>query len=57
MAIQRVILHNIEQGRWKEPTPIQMQAIPTLLQRRDLLACVHPLEVENPVPLSFPPYS
>jgi ATP-dependent RNA helicase DDX52/ROK1 len=32
-AIQR----NIEEGRWKEPTPIQMQAIPALLERRDMI--------------------
>ncbi|GAX15228.1 ATP-dependent RNA helicase DDX52/ROK1 [Fistulifera solaris] len=34
----RVILCNIEEGKWKEPTPIQMQSIPALMQRRDLLA-------------------
>ncbi|GAX19871.1 ATP-dependent RNA helicase DDX52/ROK1 [Fistulifera solaris] len=34
----RVILRNIEEGNWKEPTPIQMQSIPALMQRRDLLA-------------------
>jgi ATP-dependent RNA helicase DDX52/ROK1 len=33
----RAIQRNIEQGRWKEPTPIQMQSIPTLLQRRDMI--------------------
>lgn len=32
------MLHNIEAGDWKEPTPIQMQAIPTLMERRDVLA-------------------
>jgi ATP-dependent RNA helicase DDX52/ROK1 len=32
------ILRNIEAGEWKEPTPIQMQAIPVLLKGRDLLA-------------------
>jgi ATP-dependent RNA helicase DDX52/ROK1 len=36
-AIQRAIQRNIEAGRWKEPTPIQMQAIPALLERRDLI--------------------
>lgn len=36
-GVQRVILRNIEEGKWKEPTPIQMQSIPALLQRRDLL--------------------
>jgi ATP-dependent RNA helicase DDX52/ROK1 len=38
-AIKHALQHNIESGRWKEPTPIQMQSIPTLLERRDLLAC------------------
>lgn len=32
------ILRNIEASDWKEPTPIQMQAIPILLENRDLLA-------------------
>jgi ATP-dependent RNA helicase DDX52/ROK1 len=32
-AIQR----NIEVGRWKEPTAVQMQAIPTLMAKRDLI--------------------
>ena len=37
-GVQRSILHNIEAGKWKEPTPIQMQAIPTLLDaRRDFI--------------------
>jgi ATP-dependent RNA helicase DDX52/ROK1 len=31
------MLLNIEAGRWKEPTPIQMQAIPALLNRRDFI--------------------
>eukprot|EP00522_Entomoneis_paludosa_P006148 CAMPEP_0172444694 /NCGR_PEP_ID=MMETSP1065-20121228/4707_1 /TAXON_ID=265537 /ORGANISM="Amphiprora paludosa, Strain CCMP125" /LENGTH=557 /DNA_ID=CAMNT_0013195329 /DNA_START=6 /DNA_END=1676 /DNA_ORIENTATION=- len=35
--ISRAILRNIEAGRWKEPTSIQMQAIPTLMQRRDFI--------------------
>lgn len=38
-AIIRPIRHNIEAGKWKEPTPIQMQSIPTLLERRDLIGC------------------
>lgn len=33
VALQR----NIEAGRWKEPTAIQMQSIPTLLAKRDLI--------------------
>jgi ATP-dependent RNA helicase DDX52/ROK1 len=38
-AILRPVRHNIEAGKWKEPTPIQMQAVPTLLERRDLIGC------------------
>jgi ATP-dependent RNA helicase DDX52/ROK1 len=37
-SIFKAIQHNIEAGRWKEPTPIQMQSIPTLLERRDIVA-------------------
>jgi len=37
-VVRNVILQNIEKSSWKEPTPIQMQAIPALLQGRDLLA-------------------
>ena len=33
----RPMLGNIEAGRWKEPTPIQMQSIPALLCRRDCI--------------------
>ena len=33
-----VVLRNIEASDWKEPTPIQMQAIPVLTDGRDLLA-------------------
>ena len=36
-GISKAIQRNIEAGRWKEPTPIQMQSIPTLLERRDLI--------------------
>ena len=37
-GVQRSILHNIESGKWKEPTPIQMQAIPSMLNaRRDFI--------------------
>ncbi|GKY99433.1 hypothetical protein MPSEU_000897900 [Mayamaea pseudoterrestris] len=35
--LRNTLLVNIEQGRWKEPTPIQMQAIPCLMERRDLI--------------------
>ena len=38
-AIARAVCHNVEAGKWKEPTPIQMQGIPTLLERRDLIGC------------------
>ena len=36
-GISKTIQRNAEAGRWKEPTPIQMQSIPTLLERRDLI--------------------
>lgn len=35
--ICKAIQRNVEVGRWKEPTAIQMQAIPTLLARRDMI--------------------
>jgi len=36
--LKRVILQNLEQGKWSEPTPIQMQCIPGLLNgRKDIL--------------------
>lgn len=38
-TVYRAIQHNIEAGRWKEPTPIQMQGIPTLMERRDFIGC------------------
>ena len=36
-GIAKTLQRNVEAGKWKEPTPIQMQAIPTLLERRDLI--------------------
>lgn len=33
----RPMLGNIEAGRWKEPTPIQMQSLPSILHRRDII--------------------
>jgi ATP-dependent RNA helicase DDX52/ROK1 len=36
-GISRAVERNIELGRWKEPTPVQMQSMPTLLERRDLI--------------------
>lgn len=36
--LKTVLLNNIEQSAWKEPTPIQMQAIPAMLAGRDILA-------------------
>jgi ATP-dependent RNA helicase DDX52/ROK1 len=36
--VWRAMAHNIEAGQWKEPTPIQMQGIPLLLERRDVMA-------------------
>ena len=35
----QTIVNNIEQGRWKEPTPIQMQAVPSIMNRRDVMGC------------------
>ncbi|CAM9135529.1 unnamed protein product [Ectocarpus sp. 8 AP-2014] len=35
---RRVLLHNVEESAWKEPTPVQMQAVPILVAGRDLLA-------------------
>mmetsp|Transcript_42968 Transcript_42968/g.103876 ORF Transcript_42968/g.103876 Transcript_42968/m.103876 type:complete len:640 (+) Transcript_42968:315-2234(+) len=37
LNIVRPLQRAIEDGRWKEPTPIQMQSIPILMQRMDLL--------------------
>lgn len=37
-SIKHIILTNIEKSAWKEPTPIQMQAIPAFLDGRDLLS-------------------
>jgi ATP-dependent RNA helicase DDX52/ROK1 len=37
--IRRAILANVERGRWTEPTPIQMQAVPCLSERRDVMGC------------------
>lgn len=36
--LKHVILRNVETSDWKEPTAIQMQAIPVMLQNRDILA-------------------
>jgi superfamily II DNA/RNA helicase len=36
--IINVLLSNIEKSQWKEPTPIQMQAIPAQLLGRDIMA-------------------
>lgn len=36
--ILRVMLRNVEESAWKEPTPVQMQAVPILVTGRDLLA-------------------
>jgi superfamily II DNA/RNA helicase len=36
--LKNVIISNIEKSDWKEPTPIQMQGIPSLLAGRDVLA-------------------
>lgn len=36
-AMRAVLLRNIEASEYKEPTPVQMQAIPSLLLGRDVL--------------------
>jgi ATP-dependent RNA helicase DDX52/ROK1 len=36
--LKSILLRNIESSQWKEPTPIQMQAIPIMLTGRDILA-------------------
>ncbi|KAL3945441.1 MAG: hypothetical protein SGBAC_000494 [Bacillariaceae sp.] len=36
-GIYNSVQRNIEAGRWKEPTAIQMQSIPTLMEKRDLI--------------------
>lgn len=38
LQTRRVILENVERSEWKEPTPIQMQAVPVLVDGRDVLA-------------------
>jgi len=38
-SLRTTIVRNIENGRWINPTPIQMQSIPSLLERRDVLGC------------------
>eukprot|EP00947_MAST-08B_sp_MAST-8B-sp1_P006093 g6093.t1 len=37
--VRRVLLRNIEASAYTEPSPVQMQAIPAMLQNRDVLAC------------------
>eukprot|EP00592_Proboscia_alata_P004621 CAMPEP_0194372910 /NCGR_PEP_ID=MMETSP0174-20130528/21325_1 /TAXON_ID=216777 /ORGANISM="Proboscia alata, Strain PI-D3" /LENGTH=183 /DNA_ID=CAMNT_0039151679 /DNA_START=106 /DNA_END=654 /DNA_ORIENTATION=+ len=36
--LKRILVRNVNRGRWTEPTPIQMQAIPSILEKRDVLA-------------------
>jgi ATP-dependent RNA helicase DDX52/ROK1 len=37
-GVLRAVLRNVGAGRWKEPTPIQMQSVPALLrERRDVI--------------------
>lgn len=38
LQARRVLLQNVEGSAWKEPTPIQMQAVPILVAGCDLLA-------------------
>ena len=36
--VRHILLENIENSKYKEPTPIQMQAIPAMMDGRDVLA-------------------
>jgi len=38
-SVKNTIIRNIEQGRWINPTPIQMQSITAMVGRRDVLGC------------------
>lgn len=38
LQTRRTLLKNVEESAWKEPTPVQMQAVPVLVAGRDLLA-------------------
>lgn len=38
LQTRRALLRNVEESTWKEPTPVQMQAVPILVAGRDLLA-------------------
>ena len=38
MSIRKILLDNIEKSHYKEPTPIQMQAIPVMMEGRDVVA-------------------
>mmetsp|Transcript_10568 Transcript_10568/g.11655 ORF Transcript_10568/g.11655 Transcript_10568/m.11655 type:complete len:607 (-) Transcript_10568:195-2015(-) len=38
-SLKNTIIRNIENGKWINPTPIQMQSITALLGRRDVLGC------------------
>lgn len=38
LQTKRVLLKNVEESAWTEPTPVQMQAVPILVAGRDLLA-------------------
>ncbi len=37
--LRATLLRNIEASQWTEPSPVQMQAIPTLLEGRDTVVC------------------
>ena len=37
-GVRELILRSCEESEWKEPTPIQMQSIPTMVDKRDVLA-------------------
>jgi ATP-dependent RNA helicase DDX52/ROK1 len=39
--LKSIVISNIEESRWKDPTPIQMQAIPVMLKGRSVSQSVN----------------
>lgn len=39
MGLRKVLLENVKQAKYSEPTPIQKYAIPIFMNKRDLMAC------------------
>ena len=49
-----MLLKNIEASRYTEPTAIQMQAIPAMIEERDVQGCAHRLWKDGGVPHPSP---